>query len=156
MQRKWNKEVSEAYSDVHIHIESAENHVFKVIKANKVILAMHSKYFDRIFTSSRTKSAPTNIFFVGNTANGMVDVLKLLYGENVSVSQRSQKAFESLLLMLEKNFSNATTDSVSSSFDDLCMLSSASSFEDIFIFLLSFALRPYTSLLFNAGISLSG
>ena len=76
LQRKWNKEVSEAYSDVHIHIESAENHVFKVIKANKVILAMHSKYFDRIFTSSRTESAPTNIFFVGNTANGMVDVLK--------------------------------------------------------------------------------
>ena len=75
---------------------------------------MHSKYFDRIFTSSRTESAPTNIFFVGNTANGMVDVLKLLYGENVSVSQRSQKAFESLLLMLEINFSNATTDSVSS------------------------------------------
>ena len=44
----------------------------------------------------------------------MVDVLKLIYGENVSVSQRIQKVFESLLLILEINFSNATTDSISS------------------------------------------
>ena len=42
----------------------------------------------------------------------MVDVLKLIYGENVSVSQRIQKVFESLLLILEINFSNATTDSI--------------------------------------------
>ena len=62
LQRKWSKEVSEAYSDVHIHIKSAENHVFRVINANKVILAMYSKYFDRIFNSSRTESAPINIF----------------------------------------------------------------------------------------------
>ena len=44
----------------------------------------------------------------------MVDALKLIYGENVSVSQRIQKVFESLLLILEINFSNATTDSISS------------------------------------------
>ena len=41
LQRKWSKEVSKAFSDVHIHIKSAENHVFRVINANKVTFAMH-------------------------------------------------------------------------------------------------------------------
>ena len=42
-------QVANEYADVYLHIE--ENKTFSILKANKVILALHSPYFHRLFQS---------------------------------------------------------------------------------------------------------
>jgi hypothetical protein len=39
--------VANEYADVHFHIEDKEEKTFSTLKANKVILALHSPYFHR-------------------------------------------------------------------------------------------------------------
>ena len=95
----------EDYGDVSIYFEEshAGKKVFSCQKANKVILALHSPYFHRLFQSNKTASV-FHVCFVGVRPFAIVDVMKLIYGQNIYVKEANIGRFENFLKLLEIEF----------------------------------------------------
>ena len=96
----------EDYGDVSIYFEEshAGKKVFSCQKANKVILALHSPYFHRLFQTDKTASV-FHICFVGVRPLAIVDVMKLIYGQTINVKAVDAGRFEHFLKLLEIEFS---------------------------------------------------
>lgn len=94
-------QIAEDYADVSLYIE--EKDVFSILKANKVILALHSPYFHRLFTS--TKDIQNfHIGFMGVSNFAIRDAIRLIYGENISIMGKNVGRFSQFLKLLGIDF----------------------------------------------------
>ena len=91
----------EDYSDVELHFEDCINgeKFFTSKKANKVILAMYSPYFHRLFKSSKGVSV-FHVCFTGVDKHNVTNVLKLMYGGSIILEKKHITRFENFLKML--------------------------------------------------------
>ena len=91
----------EDYSDVELHFEDCINgeKFFTSKKANKVILAMYSPYFHRLFKSSKGVSV-FHVCFTGVDKHNVMNVLKLMYGGSIILEKKHITRFENFLKML--------------------------------------------------------
>ena len=94
-------QITDQYADVYLHVE--ENGIHSIIKANKVILAFHSPYFHRIF-QSRANIQTVDVAFVGIKPFLLREALKMMYGQNIEVSEILVDRFLALLNLLEIDF----------------------------------------------------
>ena len=78
------------YADVSLYIE--EKDVFSILKANKVILALHSPYFHKLFQSSKDIQN-FHIGFMGVSNFAIRDAIRLIYGENISIMGKNVGRF---------------------------------------------------------------
>ena len=92
--------VANEYADVHFHIEDKEEKTFSTLKANKVILALHSPYFHRLFQSSE-KTETFHVCLVGVTNYAIRDAVKLMYGEQLTIPEKNVKRFSTFLKSIE-------------------------------------------------------
>ena len=102
-----NKQVSlgaitDAYADVYLHVEEKKG-LHSFVKANKVILAYHSPYFHRIF-QSRENIQAVDLAFVGIDAAVVQDVVTMLYGISIQISEKKMNYFTRFLKLLEIEF----------------------------------------------------
>ena len=100
-----NKAVTDYYADVYLHVEQKKGS-HSIFKANKVILALHSPYFDRIFRSSDN----IHIFhmgFLGIKDFIINDALQMLYGASIQVLSKHVGRFSAFLQMLEIDFKSS-------------------------------------------------
>ena len=95
----------EDYGDVELHFEEIREgkKVFSTKKANKVVLALYSPYFHRLFQSSKGISV-FHICFVGVNNYNIVDVINLIYGHSISIPKKNVSRFENLLQKLEIDY----------------------------------------------------
>ena len=92
--------VANQYADVHFHIEDREEKTFSTLKANKVILALHSPYFHRLFQSSE-KSETFHVCLAGVANHAIHDAVKLMYGEQLTMQEKHVKRFSAFLKSIE-------------------------------------------------------
>ena len=93
-----NSHLVEDYADVSLYIE--EKKVFSCVKANKLILALNSPYFHRMFQCSK-ESTTFHVGFVGASNSAMRDAIRLMYGESIAVQENNSARFKSFLKQLE-------------------------------------------------------
>ena len=89
------------YADVSLYIE--EKDVFSILKANKVILALHSPYFHKLFQSSKDIQN-FHIGFMGVSNFAIRDAIRLIYGENISITGKNVGRFSQFLKLLGIDF----------------------------------------------------
>ena len=101
----------EDYEDVELHYEDSQKgkKCFSSLKANKVILALYSPYFHRLFQGSKGLSV-FHICFVGANKYTIGDVIKLIYGQSIIIQEKHVARFEFLLKLLEIDYSFAVND----------------------------------------------
>ena len=92
--------VANEYADVHFHIEDKEEKTFTTLKANKIILALHSTFFHRLFQSSE-KSETFHVCLLGVANYAIHDVVKLMYGEQLTMQEKHVKRFSAFLKSIE-------------------------------------------------------
>ena len=73
--------VANEYADVHFHIEDKEEKTFTTLKANKIILALHSTFFHRLFQSSE-KSETFHVCLLGVANYAIHDAVKFVVAQN--------------------------------------------------------------------------
>lgn len=95
----------EEYADVELHYEDSQKgkKEFSSLKANKVILALYSPYFHRLFQSSKSLSV-FHICFVGVNNHNINDVIKLIYGQSIYMQEKHVARFENFLKWLEIDY----------------------------------------------------
>ena len=91
--------ISEKYADVFIHIADKN----RIIKANKVILAFQSSYFDRIF-QCRDNMQIVDVCFTSIHPTIVSDAMKIMYGEVIEVLDKYSKQFIAFLKLLELGY----------------------------------------------------
>jgi hypothetical protein len=94
-------QVANEYADVHLHIENQKT--FSTLKANKIILALHSPYFHRLFQSSE-KSETFHVCFVGVANFAIRDAVRLMYGESITIPEKNAHRFSAFLKSIEIEF----------------------------------------------------
>ena len=95
------------YADVNLHVEQKKGST-SIIKANKVILALHSPYFDRIFTSIDNMNM-FHMGFMGIKETIVRDAIRMIYGETVHVLNQNVGRLSAFLKMLEIDFKKSIT-----------------------------------------------
>ena len=103
------------YADVELHFEDTKKgeKVFSSMKANKVVLALYSPFFHRLFQSSRGLSV-FHLCFVGAYNYNIVDVINFIYGHSISIQQKNVARFENLLKLLEIDYEKSSQSEGSS------------------------------------------
>ena len=96
------------YADVFLHLADKKGNN-SIVKANKVILAFHSKYFHRIF-QSRESIKEVDMAFVGLHAASVLNAIQMLLGSDVEVSEKNCGAFISFLKLLEVDYECSVRD----------------------------------------------
>ena len=91
--------VSEKYADAFIHIADKN----QTIKANKVILAFQSSYFDRIF-HCRDNMQIVDVCFTSIHPTIVSDAIRMMYGEVIEVLDKYSKQFIAFLKLLELGY----------------------------------------------------
>ena len=109
----------EDYGDVELHYEDSlkGQKCFSSLKANKVILALYSPYFHRLFQGSKGLSV-FHICFVGVNNNTINDVIKLIYGQSITIQEKHVSRFENLLKWLEIDYEKEILSESSNVNDD--------------------------------------
>ena len=93
--------IVEEFADVHFHVE--EKKTFTIIKANKVILALHSKYLHRLFQSVG-KSETVHLHYKGVPKLIIEYALKVMYGEILKIEENDLNRLVAFLKLLEVEF----------------------------------------------------
>ena len=94
-------QIAKDYADVSLYIE--EKDAFSILKANKVILALHSPYFNRLFKSTKDIQH-FHIGFMGVSNFAIRDAIRLIYGENISITGKNVSRFSGFLKLLGIDF----------------------------------------------------
>ena len=95
----------EDYVDVELYYEDSQKgeKYFSSLNANKVILALYSPYFHRLFQSSKSLSV-FHLCFVGVNNHNINDVIKLIYGQSIHIEEKHVARFENFLKWLEIDY----------------------------------------------------
>ena len=93
------------YGDVSLYFEEIQGRekVFTCHKANKIILALHSPYFHKLFQSNKSASV-FHICFIGVSAPAITSAIKLIYGQSIDVKDNNVNRFESFLKILDIDY----------------------------------------------------
>ena len=99
---------ADQYADVFLHLEDKTDKNL-ILKANKVILAFHSKYFHRIF-QSRENIQAVDFGFVGISSSTVRNAIQMMYGDRIEISEKDQNRFRGFLNRLEVDFDSLDVD----------------------------------------------
>lgn len=94
--------ITDKYANVYLHL-GEKNNPDSIIKANKVILAMRSPYFHRIF-QSRENIQSVDMGFVGVQGSIIRDAVNLIYGGTIEILDKQVGRFSNFLKLLELDF----------------------------------------------------
>ena len=100
--------ISDEYADVNIHVRDGDNQNI-VIKANKVVLAFHSKYFHEVL-KHRATSACVDFAFVGVQATVIQRTIDIMYGSKESISVKECRKFKEFFKLLQVDFAEESED----------------------------------------------
>ena len=100
--------ISDEFADVNIHVRDGDNQNI-VIKANKVVLAFHSKYFHEVL-KHRATSACVDFAFVGVQATVIQRTIDIMYGSKESISVKECRKFKEFFKLLQVDFAEESED----------------------------------------------
>ena len=101
--------ISDEFADVNIHVRDGNNQNI-TIKANKVVLAFHSKYFHEVL-KHRATSACVDFAFVGVQATTVIQrTIDIMYGSKESISVKEFRKFKEFFKLLQVDFAEESED----------------------------------------------